>query len=564
MHSTLLLLLAGHSAAFSLVPPLAPGPRYCAQPRAAGPGACVPRAPSRTSLRMASAGRGGLGEGSSEPDAASISAEQAARLRAESVSLAGRQTYIEQAAAADLDQAELELKLESLKGELQAINKKMIATLRRRRKLLKQKDGAMMTPQQYVDQRLRSAVLSAEADFVQAEENSFVGSIDTFCTAEEYDMDMAFRRLRVWSRGNAKFLESASVVHVRTGSRYEEDEDDPMALKLVEADEGDVFVFPYGVVVCWGLTGEQTQELLTVMRFCERRGYVEPEVDSFEYFYGEEFDYVAAEDRVVLTTRPSDGHEALEQSVREKLAASYGFAQSARLEPFAESVQKSIEDTRGLAAELAATGAIVSQSQKDIARTLGRLILDRHSIYLYSDVLDTPDVCWENPDLVPLYRLVSKQLELAPRVELLNARVEIVRELLVVLSDELQNKHASRLEEIIIWLITVEIVMELVKDLVPIVTEWVKAKASVAAAAGTTTMLQSAGLQTAVVGAVTFSAVVVAGAMFSVLYWWWSSFGPARWIKKAFRSWGPKRDMNDLDNGLGSPIAKLAEGRSQS
>jgi len=80
-----------------------------------------------------------------------------------SVSLARRQTYIEQAAAADLDQAELELKLESLKGELQAINKKMIATLRRRRKLLKQKDGAMMTPQQYVDQRLRSAVLSAEA-----------------------------------------------------------------------------------------------------------------------------------------------------------------------------------------------------------------------------------------------------------------------------------------------------------------------------------------------------------------------------------------------------------------
>ena len=81
-------------------------------------------------------------------------------------------------------------------------------------------------------------------------------------------------------------------------------------------------------------------------------------------------------------------------------------------------------------------------------------------------MLDTPDVCWENPDLDPLYRIVSKQMELAQRVELLNARVEIVRELLVVLSDELQNKHASRLEEIIIWLITVEIVIELVKDLV--------------------------------------------------------------------------------------------------
>lgn len=35
-------------------------------------------------------------------------------------------------------------------------------------------------------------------------------------------------------------------------------------------------------------------------------------------------------------------------------------------------------------------------------------------------------------------RLVSKSLELAPRVELLNNRVEIVRELLLVLSGELQ------------------------------------------------------------------------------------------------------------------------------
>ena len=51
-----------------------------------------------------------------------------------------------------------------------------------------------------------------------------------------------------------------------------------------------------------------------------------------------------------------------------------------------------------------AAGAIVSQGQKDIARTLGRLILDRHNIYLYADVLDAPDVCWENPDLDPLYR----------------------------------------------------------------------------------------------------------------------------------------------------------------
>ena len=182
--------------------------------------------------------------------------------RAAASAAARKQTFLEQAAAADLDQAELELKLASLKGELQAINKKMIATLRRRRKLLKQNAGARMAFDEPV------------------EFDTFTGSVDTFCTAEEYDMEVAFRRLRVWSRGNAKFVESATVVHVRTGSRWEDDEDDPDASELIQADEGDVFVFPYGVVVCWGLTEEQREELQTVLKFCERRGYVEPEATS--------------------------------------------------------------------------------------------------------------------------------------------------------------------------------------------------------------------------------------------------------------------------------------------
>ncbi|KAJ1488047.1 hypothetical protein T484DRAFT_1784483, partial [Baffinella frigidus] len=51
-------------------------------------------------------------------------------------------------------------------------------------------------------------------------------------------------------------------------------------------------------------------------------------------------------------------------------------------------------------------------------------------------------------------------LELTPRIELLNSRVDVVRELLSLLGDELQNKHASRLEEIIIVLICIEIGFE--------------------------------------------------------------------------------------------------------
>jgi uncharacterized Rmd1/YagE family protein len=62
--------------------------------------------------------------------------------------------------------------------------------------------------------------------------------------------------------------------------------------------------------------------------------------------------------------------------------------------------------------------------------TVGQLVLDRHTIYLYADVLDSPEVCWENPEVDPLYKRVVQFLELSPRVELLNRRVEVVRELL--------------------------------------------------------------------------------------------------------------------------------------
>ncbi|EKX54689.1 hypothetical protein GUITHDRAFT_160493 [Guillardia theta CCMP2712] len=407
-------------------------------------------------------------------------------------------TSLEAAASLDLDQAESDMKLANIKDELQDINKKMMATLRRRKTLLKKYRALNQAKAEYED---------------------FVGTINTFCTAEEFDMPHAFRRLRVWSRGNAKFMEEGKVLHVRTGSRFDQDSGES-----TYEGEGDAFIFPYGVVVCWGLDEEQELELLTVLRFCEVQGYVEPEEDHFSYTYGEGFDYVFSEDQLILTTRPSKRTEDLERSVLEKLAASHGFAQSSRLAAFAESVQQSIEDTRGLAAELAAKGDIVSQSQRDIARTYGRLILDRHTIYLYADVLDTPDVCWENPDLDPLYRLVNKYLELSPRVELLNSRVDVVRELLSLLSDELQNKHASRLEEIIIFLITVEILIEVVKDIVPMATSWVQKNAAISAVGVAPSLVASSAVQAIMITTITCFGVLLTGAVFTGLYWWWTVF----------------------------------------
>ena len=165
---------------------------------------------------------------------------------------------------------------------------------------------------------------------------------------------------------------------------------------------------------------EMTEELLEVSQFFSKQILSTPECDDFTYSYGDDFDYVTSTDTLVLMTKTGDDEESAERNILEKLAASHGFAQSSKLSSFAEGVQNSIMSTRGLAAELASEGDIKSASQKDIARNLGQLVLDRHTIYLYADVLDSPDVCWEHPEVDPLYKLCESFLELSPRVELLN------------------------------------------------------------------------------------------------------------------------------------------------
>jgi uncharacterized Rmd1/YagE family protein len=260
--------------------------------------------------------------------------------------------------------------------------------------------------------------------------------------------------MRVWSNNQAGLVDDSLVIHARPRRTTSDNEDE-------YADEpGDVFIFRYGVVVMWHLEPEEERHLLTIIRsFCEHDGLDEPESDDFAYEIGGD------QPRFV-----SDILMMPDASVLAKLTASHGMAQSVKLSSFEESVQRSIEATRDLAAELAATGAIVSRSRRDIAMTLGSLVMDRHILYLFADVLDPPDIIWNHPEYDSLYRLVERYLELPQRVEMLNKRVDVVRELLNLLSNELQFRHSSRLEVIIIILIMLELILALGKELVPFIT----------------------------------------------------------------------------------------------
>jgi len=187
-----------------------------------------------------------------------------------------------------------------------------------------------------------------------------------YCTATAFDTTRLIGYLKS-SYGVTRFRE---VLHIQMHTNNPADGTQPEA--------GDVFFFPFGALVCWGLKEEAERQILGTLKLFELSRLEVIEEDVFYYTYGElakiEDDEIVLPDREVLT----------------KLAFSHGLAQSVKLGVFEQTIQKTIHLTRELP-ELLATQGNIKLSRKDIRRMMGRLFIDRSSINLHQELLDTPE-----------------------------------------------------------------------------------------------------------------------------------------------------------------------------
>ena len=83
---------------------------------------------------------------------------------------------------------------------------------------------------------------------------------------------------------------------------------------------------------------------------------------------------------------------------------------------------------------------------------------------MQSDILDTPEFFWRRPSYEPIYLMTAEFQDIKLRQSILNNHMDIIRELYSVLSDELNHKHSSKLEIIIILLIGCEIFLALYNE----------------------------------------------------------------------------------------------------
>lgn len=256
-----------------------------------------------------------------------------------------------------------------------------------------------------------------------------------FCIANAIDMPEFIKFLR---KNDYVFHIYADAVHVYDGH-----------------EESDIFYFANGTIVIWNVNKKQVNKKLSLVKNYLSQKVSPVQKDECLYIQGEKttinpHDYFNVE---VLTLENSD--------LELKLALSYGFSQSIKLQMYQRNIESLIEKTSPIVAELSETGKI-HQSNKQISKIIGSIFLAKSLVTLKSQYLETPKFFWQSPGLEPYYTMLERYLDLRRRVGALNQKLDTLNQIFNMLNGQLQSRHSHFLELVIIILIAVEIVFSLI------------------------------------------------------------------------------------------------------
>jgi uncharacterized Rmd1/YagE family protein len=219
----------------------------------------------------------------------------------------------------------------------------------------------------------------------------------------------------------------------------------------------DIFFFQHGCVVTWGLSRSQEQKILSAVDEFAAEILEKKEFHYFIYQVGEKTNIIShpESNEDIITIEHSEC-----KNVLLKLAISYALSQSVKLRFHEHSIQKTVAKNQPISQELAQRGSI-SLSRKAIFKRIGEIFLAKSSVNLSNEYLDVSEYFWRYPHLEPYYLMAEKFLDIQQRVSILNKRLDVVHDIVLMLNNQLEHRYSSTLEIIIIVLISSEILINL-------------------------------------------------------------------------------------------------------
>ncbi|ODH14021.1 hypothetical protein ACO22_06731 [Paracoccidioides brasiliensis] len=250
-----------------------------------------------------------------------------------------------------------------------------------------------------------------------------------------------------------------------------------LSVSDLPADEvGDIFIFPSGTFVAWGLPDSFTSYLATSVLLPAAEN---PHVDSMET---EDLDYIEDPlkessyikgDTITIGTKMSPDSHDLRNNDKEdmakvstKIAFSSGLARSTKLAVLETLLSNYFESTRNIPT-LLSRGTRLPFTRRFVLQKTGQLLSVRAQLNLYSELTDSlPDLFWDSRHELGLegyYDQVGKALDVGIRIKVLNEKMDYAQEIASVLRERLSETHGLRLEWIIIVLIAVEVGFEVLR-----------------------------------------------------------------------------------------------------
>jgi uncharacterized Rmd1/YagE family protein len=142
------------------------------------------------------------------------------------------------------------------------------------------------------------------------------------------------------------------------------------------------------------------------------------------------------------------------------LIISHVISQSVALEVYENKLSNYYEKSRNLLEE-SDTFSIFKRTK--FAKFAKQLILIRHDMMIDLYLLDKPNIVWDNENAEALYNELALSLELKDRFEVVEYKLNSIKDDIAMIIDLKNHNHSSFLEWIIIVLIIIEVIMGLME-----------------------------------------------------------------------------------------------------
>lgn len=284
--------------------------------------------------------------------------------------------------------------------------------------------------------------------------------------------------MQVGPSGTLLYPEEPEVIHIEM----------PVAKDVMpfftspgSTESGDVFIFPSGTIVSWGVPRSHIDFLSSeVLQPAARKPLgdgAEDENLEFSEDLNEERSFIKAENIVLGTKTPAsevspeprgqttpDAKHRPMRVVLAKIAFSSGLARATKLAVLENLVDEYSQSSRAILSILM-NGSMRLKSRKWVYEKIGQLLDLRAQLNLYSELADDlPDLFWDTKHELGLesyYDQVGRALDIEIRIKTLNQKMDYAEEIIRNLRDMRSEIHSARLEWIIIGLITFEVLYAL-------------------------------------------------------------------------------------------------------